>query len=346
MTQRQLAILFAVSIVVLGLAVWVAHDEHRGSASVAGMTVLPGLAGHLNAVTSVHISGADGKQVTLAKGKTRWMVQNVGYPADSGKLRKLLIDLGNLKAMARKTRLKQNYPLLGVQSVTTAGASGVRIDVVSPQHTWSLIVGHNDEGIGAYVRRVGHKQTLLASPLVMADAQSAQWLEAVIVDIPRKQVRSIEERLAGAFPYRIERAKAAARNFHVIGIPPGRSLESADAANPVASALSNLTLSNVRKAMPTPANVRLSTALFTTFNGLDITVSGYRLAKKGPNYIELTAHGSNPKAAAAAARINARVHGWQYRIPGYSYRQIFQSLAGLLKPLPKPHRAAPGKPGR
>ena len=340
MTQRRLGILFAVSIAVLALAVWVAHDEHRGSASVAGMTVLPGLANHLNDVTSVRITGPGGKRVTLARGAARWMVKSVGYPADSGRLRKLLIDLGNLKAMARKTRLKQNYPLLGVQSVSAADASGVRIDVVSPKRTWSLIVGHNDEGIGSYVRRVGHKQTLLARPLVMADAKPAEWLEPIIVDVRRKQVRSIEEHPAGERPYRIERAKATDVNFHVIGTPPGRALASPDAGNAVASALSNLTLSDVRKAAPAPKGVRLSSAQFTRFDGLTVALSGYHAAKTGPHYIELGAHAAGPKAAAAAARINARAHGWQYRVPGYTFKQIFQPLSGLLKPLPKPHPPA------
>lgn len=339
MSQRNLAILFAVSIAVLALAVWVAHREQRGSASIAGATVLPGLATHLNAVTRVRISGSGAKQVTLVKGAKRWMVSERDYPADSGKLRKLLIDLGNLKALARKTRLARNYPILGVESVTHPGASGVRIDVVSPQHTWSLIVGHNDEGNASYVRRVGHKQSLLASPLVMAEAKPAQWLEPIVIDLPEKQVRSIAEHLAGERPYRIERAKAADANFRVIGIPPGRKLQSPGAADAVASALANLTLRDVRKAVPTPKDAHPSTAEFTTFEGLTVTVSGYHAGKSSPHYIEISAHAAGPKSTAAAAKINARVHGWQYSVAGYSYRQIFQKLSGLLQPLPHPRTA-------
>ena len=342
MSQRHLAILFAVSLAVLGLAVWVAHRAQRGSASIAGTVVLRGLEANLNAVTEVRITGPGGKEVTLVKGARRWMVRQRDYPADSGKLRKLLIDLGNLKAVARKTRLEQNYPLLGVQSVSAPGASGVRIDVVSAQHTWSLIVGHNSEGSGSYVRLVGHKQSLLAAPLVMAEAKADQWLAPLIIDVHQKQLRSIEERLAGEPPYRIERSKASAANFRVLGIPPGRKLQSPGAANAVASALSNLTLNDVRKAQPIPRDARLSSAEFTTFDGLVVRVSGYQAAKHGPHYIELSARAVDPKAAAAAAKINARVHGWQYRIAGYSYRQIFQPLSGLLAPLQ--HAAARHKP--
>ena len=336
MSQRQLTILFAVSLAVLGLALWLAHREQHGSGSIAGATVLPGLAANLNAITEVRITGGGGKQVTLVKGRRRWQVRERGYPADSGKLRKLLIDLGNLKAVARKTRLASNYPVLGVQPVSAAGASGVRIEMLSPQHTWSLIVGHSAEGSGSYVRRSGHKQSLLAAPLVMAEAVPAQWLEPIIVDLHRAQVRRIEERPWGGPSYVIERAKPGDADFRVIGIPPGRKLSSPGAADPVASALSNLTLSDVQHAT-TPKEAHLAHAVFTTFDGLTVTVSGYQLAKGDPHYIELTASSSDPKSAAAAGRINARAQGWQYRIPGYSYQQIFQSLAGLLQPLSAPH---------
>jgi hypothetical protein len=344
MKQRHLAILFVISFAVLLLAVWVSHRAQQSSASVAGTPVLPGLTAHLNALTEVRISGADGRHVTLLKGAHRWQVKQRGYPADSGKLRKLLIDLGNLKAVERKTRLAADYAALGVQSPGAAGASGVRIDLVSPAHTWSLIVGHSDGGSGAYVRRVGHKQSLLATPLVMAEAKPAQWLSPIIIDLQHQQVRSVEERVALERPYRIERAAAQDPHFRVLGVPPGRKLSDPGAADVLASALSNLTLNEVRKAVPPPRGVPLSSAVFTTFSGLSVTVSGFQTAKHGPHYIELTARAVGPKADQAAARLAARVHGWQYRIPGYSYRQIFQPLAGLLQPLARHSTPAARKP--
>ena len=336
MKQRHLAILFVVSLAVLLVAIWVSRRAQEGSASIAGTPVLPGLESHLNALTEVRIRGADGRHVTLLKGARHWRVKQRGYPADSGKLRKLLIDLGNLKAVARKTRLATQYAALGVQSPSVAGASGVRIDLVSPAHTWSLIVGHSDGGSGAYVRPVGHQQSLLAAPLVMAEAKPAQWLSPIIIDLKHQQVRSVEERLARERPYRIARTAPTVAQFRVLGIPPGRTLSSPGAADSLASALSNLTLNDVRKAAPPPTGVPLSSAVFTTFAGLRVTVSGLQAVPKGPHYIELTVRAVGAKSAPAAARLAARVHGWQYRIPGYRYRQIFQPLTGWLQPLAGP----------
>ena len=342
MTQRHLGLLAIASVIVLALAAWVAHRNQPG-AHARGGKVLPGLSAALNTVTTVRITGAGGARTTLERGAKRWIVGERGYPADSGKLRKLLIDLGNLRIQARKTRLARNYPVLGVQSVSSAKATGARIDIITPARTWSLIVGHSADANDCYVRVVGHKQSLLASPLVRGDAKASQWLEPVIVDLGQSRISRIEERPAQGPSFEVSRAKATEADFTVHGIPRGRKLQSADAANDMASALSNLTLSDVSKPAAPPKGTPLSHAIFKTFDGLKIDIAGYQVGKAAKHFIDVVASGSGKDAASQAARINARVHGWEYQIPGYRYREIFQPLSGLLAPLPrhdKPHKKA------
>ena len=338
MTQRRLGLLLAASLAVLLLAVWVVNHQSGAGTSYAGKAVLPGLESALNSVTEVRITGAGGVHTTIDKGTTLWMVRERGYPADSGKLRKLLIDLGELKIVERKTRLAQNYPILGVQNVTSPKASGVRVDVITPHRTWSLIVGGTANDNNCYVRVVDHKQGLLASPLVTVAAKPAGWVEPVILDLGQKRIRDIVERPAKGRSFRISRAKASQADFTVQGIPPGRKLDRAGAADAMASALSNLTLEDLRKAASPPKGALLSHAVVDTFGGLEVDITGYKAGKGGKHYIQVVAHGSGKKAASRAARINARVRGWQYEIPGYRYRQIFQPLSGLLAPLPHPKK--------
>ncbi len=336
MTPRRLGLLLAASLAALVLAVWVVNRQPGAGTSAAGKAVLPGLENALNSVTEVRITGAGGVHTIIDKGARHWLVRERGYPADSGKLRQLLIELGDLKIVERKTRLARNYPILGVQNVTSAKADGKRIDVITPHKTWSLIVGDSANDNDCYVRVVDHKQSLLASPLVMVAAKPARWVDPVILDLGQKRIRSIAERPARGWRFSIARAKASQGNFTVQGVPPGRKLDSAGAADEMASALSDLTLEDVRKAGPPPKGALLSHALFATFDGLEVDVTGYQAGKGGKHYIDVLAHGSGKKAAAQAARIDARVRGWQYQIPGYRYRQIFQPLSGLLAPLPHP----------
>ncbi|HJS88626.1 MAG TPA: DUF4340 domain-containing protein [Steroidobacteraceae bacterium] len=339
MTARRVAVLFGIGILIIALAAWVSSRSQTGEDSIAGTAVLPGLEGSLNEVTRIRITKAGNAEVTLERHASDWVVGERGYPADSGKLRKLLLDLGSLKAVERKTRLARNYPVLGVQDVTQPKATGARIDVVSPGRTWSLIVGNSMDGSDCYVRVVDSPQSLLVRPLVQVDADPKLWLDPTVLDIGQGRVSEIREQPAKGAPFSISRDKKTQTDFTVHGIPRGRELTGADAADSMASALSSLTLTDVRKAAAPPKASELSRAVFRTFDGLEIDVSGYKEDKD--DYIDVAAKASDKAAETEAREINTRVQGWEYEIPDYRYGEIFQSIDGLLKPLPvKPAKKA------
>jgi len=332
MTARRVTLLFAIGIVIIALAAWISSRSQTGSDSVANTRVLPGLESSLNDVTRIRITKAGNVQATLDRRSTDWLVGERGYPADSGKLRKLLLDLGSLQAVERKTSIARNYPVLGVEDVTQPKASGARIDLVTPGKTWSLIVGRSMDANDCYVRVVDSPQSLLASPIILVDADPKLWLEPTILDIAQTRVSEVAEQPAKGPGFNASRDKKTDANFTVHGIPHGRELTGADAANTMGSALSSLTLTDVRKATAAPQGTGLSHAVFKTFDGLEIDVSGYKQGSNG--YIDVSARAADKSAAAEAQQINSRVQGWDYEIPDYRYDEIFQSMDGLLKPLP------------
>jgi hypothetical protein len=345
MTARRVSILFAIGVIVIALAAWVSGRSQRGGSSVAGTAVLPGLEGSLNDVTQIRITKAGKTQATLDRRPTDWVVAERGYPADSGKLRKLLIDLGSLKAIERKTSIARNYPVLGVQAVTRPGATGARIDLVAPGKAWSLIVGNSMDGDECYVRVADSPQSLLASPLIQVDADPKLWLDPTIVDIGESRVSAIIERPAKGAGFSVSRDKTSQADFTVHGIPRGRELTGADAADSMGSALSSLTLTDVRRSAAPPKDAALAHAVFKTFDGLEIDVSGHKEANL--DYIDLSAQAIDKSAATEARAINSRVQGWDYEIPDYRYTEIFQPIEGLLKPLPaKPTKKAHAPHGR
>ena len=135
------------------------------------------------------------------------------------------------------------------------------------------------------------------------------------------------------------RDKSTQADFTVHGVPRGRALSGADAADTMGSALSALTLTDVAKAAAPPHGTGLSHVAFKTFDGLEIDISGYKQAANG--YIEVTARAAGKSADSEAQQINSRVQGWDYQVPDYRYDEIFQSLEGLLQPLPV--KKAPAK---
>ena len=346
MTARRVALLFAIGIVIIALAAWVSSRSQTGPDAAANTRVLPGLESALNDVAQIRITKAGNTTATLERKAADWIVGERGYPADSGKLRKLLLDLGSLATVERKTSIARNYPVLGVEDVTQPKATGARIDIIAPGRTWSLIVGHSMDANDCYVRVVNSPQSLLASPIVLVDADPKLWLEPTILDIAQSRVSEIAERPAKGPGFTASREKKTQADFTVHGIPRGRELTGADAADTMGSSLSSLTLTDVRKATPAPQGTDLAHAVFKTFDGLQIEISGYKQASNG--YIDISARATDKSAAAEAEQINARVQGWDYEIPDYRYDEIFQSLDGLLKPLPAkkvhaPARAHPAK---
>ena len=339
MTARRVTLLFAIGVAVIALAAWVSGRSQSGRDSVAGTAVLPGLEAAVNDVTQIRITKADGTRTTLDRQATDWIVGERGYRADSGKLRKLLLDLGALQAVERKTSIASNYTVLGVADVTSPKATGARLDIVSPGKTWSLIVGSSKDGNDCYVRVVDSPQSLLASPLIMVDADPKLWLDPTILDVGQDRVSSIEEQPAKGPGFSVSRDKKAQADFTVHGVPRGRELSGADAADSMGSALSSLTLTDARKAIAPPKGVDLVHAVFKTFDGLEIDVSGYQQAND--HYIDVSARARDQSAGAEAQRIESRVQGWDYAIPDYRYEEIFRSLDGLLKPLPA--KKAPAK---
>ena len=124
MSARRVAVLLAAGLAVLAFAMWVASRRHLERATLTGDLVLPGLERAVNTVTEIDLAKGDGTRTTLKKDSAGWNVGERGWPADTPKLRKFVLDLGALNVVEEKTRLPANYPQLGVEDVTSPRAAG------------------------------------------------------------------------------------------------------------------------------------------------------------------------------------------------------------------------------
>src|SRR4029077_11076002 len=96
MSARRVAWLLVAALVIIAFAIWVSSLRHLERATLAGDLVLPGLEPAVNTVTQVQLHKGNGTQATLARGESGWLVSERGWPAELGKVRKLLLDLGAL----------------------------------------------------------------------------------------------------------------------------------------------------------------------------------------------------------------------------------------------------------
>jgi Domain of unknown function (DUF4340) len=344
---RRVAILLVAALIVIAMAVWLSSNRSTERASLAGSSVLSGLDKNtLNTVNEVRLSKGDAMRTTLKKGSADWIVAERGYPADSGKVRKLLLDLSALNVVEEKTRTPENYPALGVEDTTSANATGTRVDAVTPARTFSLIVGKSSGAKSGYVRVVNSPQSVLAAPQITLDADPARWLDHTLIDIPQERIREFVVKPATGAGYTASRPSKDKSDFSVADIPKGRELSSPAAADPIAGSLGSMSLDDVRKLPDAqsggspPAGV--AHAIFRTFDGLQLDVAGRKDGTK--TYLSLVPTSTSKETQTEAQTLQARLQGWEFEVPSYKYDGIFRPLDDLLKKPPEPAAKA-GKNG-
>ena len=328
MTGRRVGTLLIAAIVVIGLGLWISSRQGTPPAAGVGEPVLKTLKAQLNEVTEVRISRGDGSKTTLKKQPSGWVVGEREYAADSGKVRKLLIDLSSLETVEVKTSDPSKYSQLGVEDANTPTAAGTLIEAVTPEKVHGVIVGRTSGMKSAYMRATDGKQSVLATPQVMADADPKRWLDTTLIDVPEARVKEVEVAPASGPGYKVAREKKEDIEFTVTGIPKGRELSGPAVANAIAGDLAALALTDVRKA-PAEAAAKPDRATFRTFDGLELRVEG---VKEGDlHYVSLTPSSSAKETATESETLAARAKGWQFEIPAYKYDSLFKPLEELLK---------------
>ena len=229
----------------------------------------------------------------------------------------------------------------------------------------NLIVGK--QGVGArsnYVRRAGEPQSWLINATIDTSATPEAWLRKDIIDVSADRMQSAHggrRRVRSPTPPR--RATRADANFAVEGLPKGKSLSAPTAANSVATALTGLSLADVRAASAFQSTPPAAHATFKTFDGLIVGVDGWVQDQK--HYIALrpsfdAAQAERFKVATAPAdekkdekkddedapdtaeaaprrtskrtrkKVAAKVTGWVYEIPDYKYEAVFKPVDQLV----------------
>jgi Domain of unknown function (DUF4340) len=340
MTSRRVVLLLAAGLIVIAFAIWLSSQRHLERATQSGDLVLPGLEKAVNDITEVRLTKGDQTHTTLKKGATDWVVGERDYPADTGKVRKLLLDLVSLDVVEEKTRNPGNYPRLGVEDTTSPKATGTRVALVTPARVFEIIIGKPSSAKSGYVRLPTQPQALLAAPSITVDADPKRWLDNTLIDIKQERVKEVEEKPSEGPSYKASREKKEQSDFTVSNIPKGRELSSPVAADSIAGSLGTLTLDDVHKGSA-PGDAKISHVIFRTFDGLEVDVAG---RKDGAHdLISITASSTAKETADEAQKLTTQLQGWEYEIPAYKYDVIFTSLDSLLKPVETPKKAEKGK---
>lgn len=274
--------LAALAVVAVIAAIVVASNRQPARESIpASSEALPELREHINDVTGVTLIAAEEKPVvTLVRGNQGWTVKEKGdFPANTGKLRELLLKMAGAELLEPKTENAERYPELGVEDVNTQGAKGVLVSLDGLGKPARLIVGNvSGQGNGTFVRRPEDKQSWLAKGVLRIERDPAQWLDKALADIPADRIAEIVLTRPGGKTLRLYKTASSDKEYKVADIPSGRELKDESAVNGLASTLTGLNLVDVLPdgSSPPPGQDQIVKARYRTFDGLTVDVQTWK----------------------------------------------------------------------
>lgn len=370
MRRSTLALLLGVTIALaLVGAYMVTAKLQETAADLSGQPLLPGLKPRLNDVTEVDFAGADGR-FSLKRGDgNRWtMPEKGGYPADFGKVQRLLLALAEMRAIEPKTARADRWHFLDVEDVGPGSrALQVTVKGADGKAMGDLVFGKPSSVMGAakvprfFVRPAGQDQSWEAEADLRLERDPAQWLERDILVVAPDRFRAVTVAIGGE-SLRIARAKPGDA-FALDGLDAATEQAKSARVNALSVAASYIALEDVRPADKAPAGTPLGKASFETFDGIVITIDLVSIDGQGWARVEagfdpmIAADGrllppasdaggqpivrSAEEARAEAGSIAARTKGWLYRIDGTRVIDLTPKRADLAEAKPATPETAP-----
>jgi len=347
--KRGFAYLLVATILALVAVLVFVPRENAVENSAVDTLLLPGLADRINDVDRVEIlTAGDTVVATLSRTAADWQLEQMdGYHADWPKLQELLAGLAQAKVVEVKTDKPQYYAQLGVEDVSTQDAESVLVKLSIGNETTGILIGNQAQGrAGQYVRLQDSAASALLDRTLDVSTEQLDWADKRIIDINASEVAEVEIIHPEGERVFVTRISADQTDFDLVGLPPGREIQSSWSVNSFASSLSLLDLESVRSvdSVDWQAAVRMRLLMFS---GMEIMAD--MIEEDGQYLVRLNA--SHPAAQAfnfgnddiarqaaedvanRVEEINQRVNGWAYGIAKYKFEGMVKTQDDILKPL-------------
>lgn len=293
-----------------------------------------------------------GRTLTIARNADQWLIAEAdNYPADLAKIRKLLIEVADLKIIEEKTRNPDRYATLGVQDLNsdqTESAAleiedakgGLQVSLIVGKRQMSAAAGGNP---GRYVRLAGKEQALLVTGPLDAPTDVASWIVAELLNVDPARVS--EARIEHPDGSRVELNAADNGDMALMNLPAGTEAKAPTVLNRMKDILQNVRIENVMKgdvaALPAPhtvttvgtvdgliARIESGTIKDAAWVSFNFEYNPEKADKAAEAKTAETASDATEKDAAAlekppldvekeTAELQAKTAGWLFKLPDY-----------------------------
>jgi hypothetical protein len=281
------------------------------------------------------------QSITLERKGETWSVKDRGgYPVQGERVRALLVKLADAQLVDRKTRNPERFGLLELEDIGAKDAKSRFLAVADDKARplAEIIVGKKSaEQFGAgkggtYIRRPSEKETWLVNTEIDVNPAVNQWVDTAIFEAEIAKVKRVELTIPGDTPTVVvdrEAGKPANKDAYTLaGMPAGKKLKSDYTLEDLVNAFARVELEDVRRPVAPAADAAAPvTATYETEAGTRITM---RVRSEGDARWAIVEAAGEGDGKAAADKINGVAKGWEFRLPGWKYDQIFKKHADLL----------------
>lgn len=338
MRKTTFAILVGAAIVASAGAVFVSLEGDHGATSArAGETFLPDLQRRANDARELVLTRSSGT-ATLKQQGDRWIfVEKGDYPVNGEQVRRVLVELAELRLVEAKTRTPDLYPRLQVEYPTGKDARSTLMTVKDGEGKpiVEVIIGRRRiDRLGGgrdslYVRRKDADQAWLAAGNVDITGEFQRFLVRPLLDIKAERVAEVTTVQPDGSKLTIRRAKPEDA-MAAVDLPEGKAVKEQDKVAKAAIALAGLDLDDVRKRGEAAIPDNATKAEIRTFDGLLVTVATHETDYRAWARFSVAA---TPEAGEAvkkeAADLKARLEPYDFELLGYKTAPLTTKLVDL-----------------
>lgn len=329
MSRRSVSFLAIIAVAALLALWWFDERQQNAGGNTTNSLLWPNLENSINGIAQIKMGRGDGSAVTLVRNASGWQVAQRNYAADSGKVRKLLLDLASLAIIEQKTREPSRYSVLGVEAIDNPAAAGTLIELFESAQPdskpgYRLIAGKSAGSRELYARRADDAQSYLLRPSLAVDAQASRWLDTALFDIKGERIRRIATASSGSPGWSIARPDAKSP----MQLETGPGTVDATVLASLLGAFAAVNFDDLRQnAAPSASGAGTAVATsresvsIETFDGLKLDIEGLRDGDR--RWLRLAASNTAKDSADEAERLRSRAIGREFEIPSWKFDGFF-----------------------
>ncbi|MDM8566554.1 DUF4340 domain-containing protein [Candidatus Halobeggiatoa sp. HSG11] len=354
MNTKNLGVLIVVTIVVVVAAISLTQTEVT---PIEKGKLFPELATTIDQVKTVNVK-TNAETVTMTRDENwNWKMQEKhNYPVEADKVNSLLLAMTELTILEAKTSNSELYSKVGVDDVSAQNSSAVLLTLKTDSDTLtSLIIGNSQAAKidstrnEIYVRKPEDKQVWLTLGKLSVETTLTDWLERQIVDMENNKVHQVN--ISNGENISIFKATPTDEEFQLADLPVNGKIKTPYVLKNIATTLSNLEFDDVIAADTLKLDFT-TTAIFTTFDGLEVTM---QVAKQDEKNYAIFAAKFNAEAVVAdsketeddsktdsekeaepdinkqVADLNAKFAGWVYELSNYKVDDLAKTREELIE---------------